>query len=134
MKPGLCAGATRTHRHDIVAERSVMEEGFRIYSTPSLVMDMEMTCHDLLGEYLSDTESAVGERVEMDYLAATLEGMWVEVTATVTSVAGRRVNFMAEVRDEFEVVGRATHVRFVVDLAKQRERLDARAVKLAQRG
>ena len=132
MKPGLRAGATRTNRHEIGNDRGFMAEGFRIYSTPSMVMDMEMTCHDLLGEYLADTESAVGERVEMDYLAPTLEGMWVEVTATVTGVAGRRVSFAAEIRDELDVVGRATHVRFVVDLAKQLERLKDRAAKLAQ--
>ena len=58
--------------------------------------------------------------------------MWVDVTVSVTAVEGRRVSFDAEVRDALEVVGRAKHVRFVVDFAKQKERLEAKTAKLAQ--
>ena len=58
--------------------------------------------------------------------------MWVDVTAKVTGVEGRRVSFEVEVKDALDLVGKAKHVRFVVDLAKQKERLQAKAAKLAQ--
>ena len=70
--------------------------------------------------------------MEIDHLGPTLQNMWVDVTVTVTALEGRRVNFDATVRDELDLVGKAKHVRFVVDLAKQRERLEAKAAKLAQ--
>ena len=108
-----------------------MGEGLRVYATPFMVKDMENACRELLGEYLSEAENSVGARVEIDHLGPTLKGMWVEVKATVTGVEGRRVSFDAEIRDELDVVGKAKHVRFVVDLAKQRERLEAKAAKLA---
>ncbi len=134
MRPGLAAGSTRTNRYAIGSDRTIplMDEGLRVYATSSLVWDMEETCQQLLGEYLTDAENSLGERVEIDHIGPTPEGMWVDVVATVTDVVGRRVTFAAEIRDELDVVGRAKHVRFVVDLARQRERLEARAAKLGQ--
>ncbi len=134
MKPGLTAGATRTNRYEIDNERTIgfMGENLRVYATPFMVRDLENTCRELLGEYLTEAENSVGARVEIDHLGPTLKGMWVEVKATVTGVDGRRVNFEAEIRDELDVVGKAKHVRFVVELAKQRERLEAKAAKLVR--
>ena len=134
MKPGLTVGATRTKRYEIDNDRTIgfMGEGLRVYATPFMVRDMENTCRELLGEYLTEAENSVGARVEIDHLGPTLKGMWVDVTATVTGVEGRRVNFEVEIRDELDVVGKAKHVRFVVELAKQRERLEAKAAKLVR--
>ena len=133
MKPGLVVGLTKTKRYEIDTDSTIgfMGEGLRIYATPFMVRDMENACRELLGEYLTDAENSVGARVELDHLGPTLKGMWVEVKATVTGVEGRRVSFEAEIRDALDVVGKAKHVRFVVDLAKQKERLEAKAAKLA---
>ena len=133
MKPGLVAGVTKTKRYEIGTDSTIgfMGEGLRIYATPFMVRDMENACRELLGEYLTDAENSVGARVELDHLGPTLKGMWVEVKATVTGVEGRRISFEAEIRDALDVVGKAKHVRFVVDLAKQKERLEAKAAKLA---
>lgn len=134
MKPGLTAGMTQTKRYTIDTDRTIgfMGDALRVYATPMMVRDIEMTCKDFLGEYLTPEENSVGARVEIDHLGPTLLNMWVEVTATVTGVDGRRVNFDVEVKDALDTVGRAKHVRFVVDLAKQKERLEAKAAKLAQ--
>lgn len=134
MKPGLTAGMTQTRRYTVDTERTIgfMGDALRVYATPMMVRDIEMTCKDFLGEYLTPEENSVGARVEIDHLGPTLLNMWVEVTATVTGVDGRRVNFDVEVKDALDTVGRAKHVRFVVDLAKQKERLEAKAAKLAQ--
>jgi predicted thioesterase len=51
----------------------------------------------------------------------------VEVHLEVKSVEGRKVRVEAEVRDAIEVVGRAEHVRFVIDVKKHAERLKAKA-------
>ncbi len=134
MKPGLTSGMSRKRRFEVNDESTIgfMGEGLRVYATPFMVRDIEGTCRDLLGEFLSEQENSVGSRVEIDHLGPTLKGMWVEVTATVVAVDGRRVSFEAEVRDALDIVGKAKHVRFVVDLDKQRERLEAKATKLAQ--
>lgn len=134
MKPGLTAGMTQTKRYTVDADRTIgfMGDALRVYATPMMVRDIEMTCKDFVGEYLTPEENSVGARVEIDHLGPTLLNMWVDVTATVTGVDGRRVNFDVEVKDALDTVGRAKHVRFVVDLSKQKERLEAKAAKLAQ--
>jgi len=134
MKPGLTAGMTQTRRVVVSTDRTIgfMGEALRVYATPSMVQDVEITCKDFLGEFLSAEESSVGARVEIDHLGPTLRDMWVDVAATITGIEGRRVTFEVEVRDALDLVGKARHVRFVVDLAKQKERLEAKAAKLAQ--
>ena len=42
------------------------------------------------------------------------------------SVEGRRVSFAVVARDGLEECGRGTHVRFVVDVGKSRERIAAK--------
>jgi fluoroacetyl-CoA thioesterase len=136
MKPGLDVGMTRTQRFEVNEERSIsfMGEDLAIYATPFMVRDIERTCREFLEEFLDAGENSVGARVEIDHLGPTLKGMRVEVTVRVAAIEGRRVAFDAEVRDALDVVGRAKHVRFVVALERQRERLQAKAAKVAELG
>jgi predicted thioesterase len=134
MKPGLEKGATRTQRFTVDKDRTIgfMGEALRVYATPWMTRDIEVTCRDFLLEYLDETENSVGARVEIDHLGPTLIGMWVDVEATVAEIDRRRVTFEVEVRDALDTVGRARHVRFVVDLARQKERLEAKAAKVKE--
>jgi len=134
MKEGLEVGASRTQRFTVDKDRTIgfMGEALRVYATPWMTRDVEVTCRDFLLEFLDETENSVGARVEIDHLGPTLLGMWVEVTANVAEIEGRRVVFEVEVRDAIDKVGRARHTRFIVDLAKQKERLEAKAAKVKE--
>jgi predicted thioesterase len=131
MKAGLEIGATATQRFEVDEERTIgfMGDALRVYGTPWMMRDIERTCREFLDEYLEDTENSVGARIELDHLGPTLFGMAVDVNATVAAIEGRRVVFEVEVKDALDTVGKATHVRFVVDLARQKERLEAKAAK-----
>jgi predicted thioesterase len=71
----------------------------------------------------------VGTRVELDHLAATPLGLWVEIAVSVVGVEGRRVAFEFSARDNIEEVACGKHARFVVNTAKTLERLKAKAEK-----
>jgi len=131
MKPGLTSGMSHTQRFAVEEESTIgfMGEGLRVYATPFMVRDIERTCRDFLGQYLGAEENSVGARMEIEHLGPTLKGMWVEVTATVTGIEGRKASFEAEVRDALDLVGKAKHVRFVVDVAATEARLAAKAQK-----
>ena len=133
---GLTAGASTTRRFTIDKERTIsfMGEELRVYATPSMVLDIERTCRDFLVQHIKDGEDSVGARVEIDHLGPTLLGMWVDVTAKVASVEGPRVIFDVEVKDALDLVGRAKHIRFVVDKARQKQRLEAKAAKAKAAG
>ena len=125
MKPTLRTGiaARRTYTVDAARTIDFMGEEARVYATPLLVRDIEVTCRELLLEHLDPGEDSVGTRVEIDHLAPTLAGMKATIKVTVAEVKGRAVAFEVEGRDDKEAICRGRHMRFVVDVAKTRERL-----------
>jgi predicted thioesterase len=106
------------------------EEG-RVYGTPYLVRDIEMTCRQLLLDHGDAGEDSVGTDVAIKHLAPTLLGMSVEITAKVAAVEGRKVSFEVSAKDDLDQICTGTHGRFVVDVNKTVERLKAKAAKLA---
>ena len=131
MQQSLQAGLEKSARIDIDAGRTIdfMGEEGRVYATPELVRDIEMTCRELLLEHLDAGEDSVGTRVEVDHIGATLMGMWVEISVKVSKVEGRAVSFDVTARDNVEDVARGRHNRFVIDVAKTAERLKGKAAK-----
>ncbi len=132
MKKSLTTGASKTARITIDRQRTIefMGEEGRVYSTPNLLYDIEMTCRDLLLEHLDDGEDSVGTRVEIDHMGATLMGMWVEITVTLIELNGRAATFEVSAKDPLDTICRGKHSRFVVDVAKTADRLKAKAEKV----
>jgi fluoroacetyl-CoA thioesterase len=135
MKPSLRPGLTRVNRFAIGRERTIgfMGDEARTYSTPSMVLDIEHTCRELVIEHADAGEDSVGVEVAVKHLAPTLMGMTVEITVRVVAVEGRKVVFEATVKDELDDVGTGSHTRFVIDKARTVERLKAKAARLASK-
>ena len=136
MKPSLCAGISRVNRITVDRERTIsfMGEEGRVYGTPYLVRDIEMTCRQLILDHGDAGEDSVGTDIAIKHLAPTLLGMSVEITVTVTGVEGRKVALEISAKDNIEQICTGTHGRFVVDVKKTVERLKAKAAKLAGSG
>jgi fluoroacetyl-CoA thioesterase len=98
-----------------------------VYSTPSLLYDVEVACRELILPHVGEGKDSVGTRVEFDHVGATLLGMWVEITVTLTEVNGPAVTFEFSARDAVEEVARGKHSRFVVGLEKTAQRLEGQA-------
>ena len=113
MQPSLRPGASRTNRIVVGRERTIafMGEEARTYATPSMILDIEHTCRELILEHASAGEDSVGMEI--------------------TSVEGRKVSFEVTVKDELDTVGTGSHMRFVVEKAKTLERLKAKAARVA---
>ena len=131
MSDTLTAGLTATRRVDIDAGRTIsfMGDECRVYATPNLLYDVEWACRDLIKEHVDAGKDSVGTRVELDHLGATLLGMWVEITVTITKVDGAAVTFEFTARDAVEQVARGKHNRFVVGIEKTAQRLLAKRAK-----
>jgi fluoroacetyl-CoA thioesterase len=108
-----------------------MGDEARTYATPSMILDIEHTCRELILQHADAGEDSVGMEVAVKHLAPTLMGMTVEVTVRVASVEGRKITFEVAVKDELDHVGAGSHTRFVVDKAKTFERLKAKAARFA---
>jgi fluoroacetyl-CoA thioesterase len=94
-----------------------------VFATPMMVLGMENAALNAIRPYLEPGESAVGTSINVRHLAATPVGHRVEARAEVTRVDGRRIEFEVTARDDTELIGRGTHERVVVDLARLGQRL-----------
>lgn len=132
MKASLQAGMVFERSLVVDRDRTIefMGEELRVYATPFMVRDVELTCRELLSSHHDAGEDSVGARVEIDHLGPTLVGQTVTITARVAELALPRVSFEVEVKDEIDVVGRARHVRFVIEKERQRGRLQKKAERV----
>jgi fluoroacetyl-CoA thioesterase len=133
MKESLRAGVSLVNRVQVDRDRTIgfMGEEGRVYGTPYLVRDIEMTCRQLILDHGDAGEDSVGTDVSIKHLAPTLLGMTAEITATVSAVEGRKVTFAITAKDDLDQICSGTHGRFVVDVGKTVERLKAKAAKVA---
>lgn len=131
MTEPLKAGLTATRRFDIDKGRTIsfMGEDCRVYSTPSLLYDIEVSCRDLLLQHIEAGKDSVGTRVELDHLGATLIGMWVEITVTLAELNGAAAIFDFTARDALEQVAKGRHSRYIVGIEKTAQRLKAKQAK-----
>ena len=125
-------GSTREQAWTV--ERSHLASAFgsglvEVLATPVLVGFCEECARRLVDPALAPGQKTVGASIALEHLAATPLGMTVTVRAELTQVNGRRLTFQIEARDDAEVIGRATHVRCVIDAARFEARI---AQKVAQ--
>jgi fluoroacetyl-CoA thioesterase len=133
MKPSLQPGLTGVKRIPIDRDRTIgfMGEDARVYATPRLISDIEFTCRDLILQHADPGEDSVGMEVAVKHLAPALAGSTVEIAVRITAVDGRKITFEVSAKDELDIVSAGTHTRFVVEVARTKERLKAKAAKLA---
>jgi predicted thioesterase len=100
-----------------------------VLGTPRLLAWCEAATCSAVASYLTDQQSSVGTRVQLDHVGASPVGASVRVTAAVSYVDGRLVRFEVVARqgagqDAEKVVAHGEVTRVVVD----RERFLSRVV------
>lgn len=94
-----------------------------VLATPQLAAWMEEAACACLGQADSlGTESeeaeqmtSVGININLDHLKASPLGATIKVRATVTKVDGRKIEFWCEAWQGDDLIGQASHTRFMVD-------------------
>lgn len=134
MKTSLTPGLTAVRRIAIDKPRTIdfLGEELRVYATPELVRDFEITCRDFLLEHCDPGEDSVGTGITISHGGATLAGMDVEITVQVAEVSGRSIKFLLTARDNVEEISTGEHTRFVVEVEKLRGKVAAKAAKARQ--
>jgi predicted thioesterase len=97
-----------------------------VLATPVMIMAMENAALNAIKPYFDAGESAVGTSVDVRHLASTPLGRRIVAFAEVTSVVGRQLEFRVNAMDGAEEIGRGTHGRVVIDMARFSERLAAK--------
>lgn len=94
-----------------------------VYATPMMIALMENTACECLNPFLDEGEASVGVMMNTTHDAATPAGMKVSVTAEITAIDRKKVSFSIIAKDEKDVIGKASHDRFVV----VKEKFEAKA-------
>jgi fluoroacetyl-CoA thioesterase len=127
-------GATkeRTINVDAGQTTSFLWEGENVFSTPSMISEMEETCRLLLKEeFLQDEDwDSVGTLVNVRHLKATPVRTLVTLKATIVNVADRRITFEVEATDRLEKIGDGSHERAIINVQEFRERFNKKIKKL----
>lgn len=109
--------ATKTIEKKVVHEMLANQVGsgeVAVLATPMMIAFMEECASTLLKEYLDEGETSVGIVMNTTHDAATPAQMKVRVTAEIIEVNGKKVTFKILAKDEKDVIGTATHDRFIV--------------------
>ena len=111
---------------------SFLWKGENVFSTPSMIAEMEETCRLLLKEqFIPDAEwDSVGTLVDVKHLAATPVGAEIIFTAKVVSVDGREVIFNVMATDKIEKIGEGMHKRFIINVPRFKAKFDEKQKQL----
>ena len=112
---------------------SFLWDGENVFSTPSMISEMEETCRLLLKEQFLKVDSewdSVGTIVDINHTAATPVGAEIILKAEIIGVEGRRVQFKVSTEDNLEQIGEGKHERFIINIPKFKEKFDLKVKRL----
>lgn len=108
-----------TYTQEIVVEERMLAANVgsgivNVYATPMMIACMENTAVKCLEPFMEEGETSVGVMINSTHDAATPVGMKVRVSATITAVDRKKISFEIIAEDEKDIIGKASHDRFVV--------------------
>ncbi len=125
IQPGLVGEQAATVTETLTAAH-LGSGGIDVYATPAMIALMEAAAVAAIDPLLPEGQASVGSSLEVRHLAATPLGHQVRARAEVTEVDGRRVTFTVQAWDEEELIGEGTHTRYVIDVERFLERVEAK--------
>jgi fluoroacetyl-CoA thioesterase len=133
FKITLQAKKERTTRVKHNQTTSFLWEGENVFSTPSMISEMEETCRLLLKEQFlnnNDQWDSVGTIVDVKHLAATPVGAEITLNAEIIKIDERRILFKVSAKDKVETIGEGLHERFIINVPRFRERFIEKVKKV----
>ena len=114
---------------------SFLWEGENVFSTPSMISEMEETCRLLIKEQFlnnNDEFDSVGTLVDIKHLAATPVGAEITLNAEIIDVGDSRILFKVSAKDKVELIGEGKHERFIINIPRFKERFNKKVEKLKE--
>lgn len=95
--------------------RAMGSGDLEVFATPALVALMENAAMNAVSTHLPEGAITVGGFIETSHLAPSPIGAAIRATSTLNEVKGRKLTFTIEAHEGEKLVGKATHIRFIVD-------------------
>lgn len=97
-----------------------------VYATPKMIALMENAASTCLNEFLDEGETSVGVMMNTTHDAATPLGMNVSVCAEIIAVDRKKISFNIIAKDDIDIIGTASHDRFIVMKDKFEDRANSK--------
>ena len=96
-------------------------------STPSLILELELTARDAISAAHGEHEASVGTFIELEHLAATPIGARIHCSARVIHIDRSVITFAIEAMNDQEKIARGLHRRRIVSRERFIQKLNAKA-------
>ena len=106
-----------TLTYEVTADKTAERMGsgdMPVLATPAMVAMMENAAMTLAGNLCADGDTTVGSLINTTHQRPSAVGATISVRATLTGHEGRKLTFAIEAKDGDNVIGVATHERFIV--------------------
>ncbi|MCQ2254125.1 MAG: thioesterase family protein [Bacteroidaceae bacterium] len=117
LKEGLSHTSTMEVTNDKTA--AVVGSGdMPVLATPMMIALMENAAMLAVAPHLNEGDSTVGGHISTSHLAPTALGKTITAKATLIKIEGRKLHFEVEAYEGEKLLGKGTHLRFVVNKEK----------------
>jgi fluoroacetyl-CoA thioesterase len=101
-----------------------------VLATGYLVALCEWAAIELIKSHLDwPAEQSLGTYVNLSHLAATPPGLTVELSVSLTAIAGRKLTFALRASDGIDLISEGTHERHLIDAARFNARVAAKVAR-----
>lgn len=140
MEQNIRPGVQHTFRHQInsnltvpqlLTESPEFQVMPKVLATGYMVGLIEWACIQAINPYLDWPEQqTVGTHISVSHLAATPPGLEIQVEVTLKSVENRKLVFDIEAKDNYDIIGKGTHERFIIYPESFNKKVEQKAVRL----
>lgn len=125
LEPGLKGSAETVVVHENTAA-AVGSGALEVFATPSMIALMEKAALETVLPFLEEGESTVGTEINVTHDAAIPLGFKVIAEAELVAVDRRKLSFNVLARSGDEVIGKGTHTRFIVNMDRFMQKVNAK--------
>lgn len=103
--------------------------GQSVFSTPHMIGLMENTAWASVEPYMEEGRTTVGTHLDVSHLSASPVGAHITCESELIEIDRRRLVFKLAAYDDAGLIGQGTHERFIIDIDKFMERVEAKLMK-----
>ena len=94
-----------------------------VFATPSMIALMEKASLEAVCEFIPDSYTSVGIRIEVSHLKASIIGSEIRIESCLVKTDDRKLSFEIKASENNEIIGKGTHDRFIVEKEKFMKKL-----------
>ena len=123
LKEGLKFENKKIVKEDMLASNFGSGD-INVFATPVMIGLIEEAALKAVDHKLPAGYATVGYNLNVDHLAPTPLGMEVRAEARLDQIEDRKLVFSVKVYDEKELVGKGSHIRFIVNTEKLQKKAE----------